>query len=56
MKPTSFLTLLLIVGCNTPEAPILDRQAILDRQDWWDNRDGAWYQAHIPFLQRGRFC
>jgi hypothetical protein len=32
-------------------APVLDRQALLDRQTWWDNRDGDWYRANIPFFE-----
>jgi len=30
---------------------ILDHQALLNRQAWWDNRDWTWYQANIPFFE-----
>ena len=29
---------------------ILDKQKALDAQTWWDNRDGDWYKANIPFF------
>ncbi len=31
-------------------APVLDHQALLDAQSFWDNRDWDWYKANIPFL------
>ena len=30
---------------------VLDRRAMLERQDWWDNRDWDWYDARIPFFE-----
>lgn len=33
------------------EASILDKQQILDRYSWWDNRDWAWYRQRIPFFE-----
>lgn len=30
--------------------PLLDKQKALDAQTWWDNRDGDWYKANIPFF------
>jgi len=32
-------------------AQILDRRAMLERQDWWDNRDWRWYGQRIPFFE-----
>ena len=29
----------------------LDKQALLDRQTFWDNRDWDWYKAQIPFFE-----
>ncbi|MDX1637925.1 MAG: discoidin domain-containing protein [Balneolaceae bacterium] len=30
---------------------ILDKQQVLERQTWWDNRDWDWYKRHIPFFE-----
>ena len=30
---------------------LLDKQALLDAQTFWDNRDWDWYQANIPFFE-----
>ena len=39
----------------TPASPasaaILDKQAHLDAQTFWDNRDWDWYKANIPFFE-----
>jgi hypothetical protein len=32
-------------------AQLLDKQAVLARQRWWDNRDWDWYARNIPFLE-----
>jgi hypothetical protein len=42
---------LAATACATRPAPILDRQAVLERHDWWDNRDGDWYAEKIPFFE-----
>lgn len=39
-----------LAACR-PAGPILDSQAMLDRQSWWDNRDWDWYKAQIPFFE-----
>jgi hypothetical protein len=31
--------------------PLLDRDAVLARQTWWDNRDWDWYKAAVPFFE-----
>jgi len=45
----------IAVGCGTPHpgsSPgVLDKQAQLERFDWWDNRDWDWYAKNIPFLE-----
>jgi hypothetical protein len=46
----TLLAILEIAGCSPPTGPILDKQALLDRQRWWDNRDWDWYKARIPFF------
>ncbi|HEV8148922.1 MAG TPA: discoidin domain-containing protein [Gemmatimonadales bacterium] len=43
-----------LLACGTPSrtpSPILDQEAILQRQSWWDNRDWDWYRSHIPFFE-----
>jgi hypothetical protein len=42
---------LAATACATRPVPILDRQALLERHDWWDNRDWDWYAAKIPFFE-----
>jgi hypothetical protein len=32
-------------------AQVLDKQKMLDRQTWWDNRDWGWYWENIPFFE-----
>ena len=34
-----------------PARPLLDKQALLDAQDFWDNRDWDWYRANIPAFE-----
>jgi len=34
-----------------PRRAVLDHQALLNRQAWWDNRDWSWYKANIPFFE-----
>jgi F5/8 type C domain/Bacterial alpha-L-rhamnosidase 6 hairpin glycosidase domain len=38
-------------ACARQAAPILDREAVLERYDWWDNRDWDWYAEKIPFFE-----
>ena len=40
-----------LAACARPASPILDKQALLQRYDWWDNRDWNWYAEHIPFFE-----
>lgn len=48
---------ILVAGClglaasGTTHAQILDHDAVLARQSWWDNRDWDWYKARIPFFE-----
>lgn len=47
---------LIGVGFGVPEvysqngSSFLDKQEILDRYTWWDNRDWDWYKQNIPFF------
>jgi hypothetical protein len=46
--------LVTLAGCGDSGAPgdtILDRQAQLERFDFWDNQDWDWYAANIPFFE-----
>ncbi len=45
------LTLAGSVASCGPAPVILDKQELLARQDWWDNRDWDWYEEHIPFFE-----
>jgi hypothetical protein len=40
-----------VSACTRAAAPVLDKQALLDHQTWWDNRDWDWYKANIPFFE-----
>jgi hypothetical protein len=42
---------IIVAACAQPTAPILDKQALLDRHTWWDNRDWTWYAEKIPFFE-----
>ena len=43
----------LITAALSASAPaaVLDKQAQLEAQTFWDNRDWDWYKANIPFLE-----
>ena len=54
MKTTPFLFLTLVLclfSCARSTVPILDKQEMLDRQTWWDNKDWDWYKEKIPFFE-----
>jgi len=40
-----------LAACRQEAPPVLDSQTLLERQDWWDNRDWLWYEENIPFLE-----
>jgi len=40
----------LVIGCRAGP-PVLDHQAILARQSWWQNRDWDWYRREMPFFE-----
>jgi hypothetical protein len=42
---------LCLSGCSPTGAPILDKDEVLARQTWWDNRDWDWYKSNIPFFE-----
>jgi len=47
----SVLALLATPAPGAAPGPVLDKQALLDAQDFWDNRDWDWYKANIPFFE-----
>ncbi|MEW6158075.1 MAG: glycosyl hydrolase family 65 protein, partial [Verrucomicrobiota bacterium] len=40
----------LFVSAPAVCAGVLEKQKLLDRESFWDNRDWEWYQENIPFL------
>jgi hypothetical protein len=53
IKRSLLLVLLLCVMCvgAYAESVVLDKQKILDKQSFWDNKDWGWYKDNIPFLE-----
>ena len=45
------LGLALLAAALPATAAVLDKQALLDAQTFWDNRDWDWYKANIPFFE-----
>ena len=40
-----------LTACGEPAfKPVLNSQEVLERFDWWDNRDWDWYAENIPFF------
>jgi len=53
VQPSSlraFVVILLILFFGSAEAQVLDKQVILERQTFWDNRDWEWYKQNIPIF------
>ena len=50
-RPLLLILGLSLAACARGGTPILDRQAILARQTFLDNRDVDWYSANIPFFE-----
>jgi Trehalase len=44
------LMIIMLMTCNA-WAQVLDKQKVLERQTWWDNRDWDWYKENIPFFE-----
>lgn len=51
MKPPRILwPLLAALSVATAPAQVLDKRALLEKQDFWNNRDFDWYEKNIPFV------
>ena len=47
-----YISLLVTFSANVVAASgVLDKDAILNSHDWWDNRDFDWYKKQIPFIE-----
>jgi hypothetical protein len=51
MKRLLFSLLALSASLAPASAALLDKQAQLGAQTFWDNRDWDWYKANIPFFE-----
>jgi hypothetical protein len=40
-----------LTSCGPGAHTVLDHQALLERHDWWDNKDWDWYEEKIPFFE-----
>ena len=50
-RPTRWLVTAGMIMTLAAHAQVLDKQKMLDRQTFWDNRDWDWYKANIPFFE-----
>lgn len=41
----------IAAAADTDSGAVLDKQQMLDRQTFWDNKDWDWYKENIPFLE-----
>ncbi len=48
---TTFLTGLFISSCLNIHGQILNKDQLLKKYDFWDNRDFKWYKDNIPFFE-----
>lgn len=49
--PLVVLLATFVLPASVAVAQVLDKQAQLDAQTFWDNRDWEWYAEHIPFFE-----
>ena len=47
----SAIALIALLLPASGDAALLDKQELLDRQSFWDNRDWDWYKENIPFFE-----
>lgn len=41
----------LFAACQDPGPVVLDKEEVLGRQAFWDNRDFEWYAENVPFFE-----
>ena len=45
------IAMMLLFFNSTTQGQVLDKQLMLDRFDFWQNKDWAWYKENIPFFE-----
>ncbi len=45
------LAVLFCGGTSVVQAQVLNKKEMLQRFDFWDNQDWAWYEENIPFFE-----
>ena len=51
MRRFPFVIAAILLASCRGGPPVLDHQAMLERQSWWENRDFDWYRREIPFFE-----
>src|SRR5262249_23809053 len=51
MSARLFCSMMVLLIPHLAAAQVLDKQKLLDRETFWDNRDWDWYKANIPFFE-----
>jgi esterase/lipase superfamily enzyme len=46
-----FILGLMLAFINDAHSQVLDKQKMLDRFDFWQNKDWDWYKENIPFFE-----
>ncbi len=41
----------ILLSMSAATAQVLDKQTLLEKQTFWDNRDWDWYEQNIPFFE-----
>ncbi len=50
-KSTFLLLTIILLSTNIAGAQILDKQKMLDKFNFWHNKDWNWYKKNIPFIE-----
>ena len=50
-KIVAIIGWLVLVLPASGQAQVLDKDALLARETWWDNQDFDWYKENIPFFE-----
>ena len=49
--PVYFILFSMLMFINEAQSQVLDKQKMLDKFDFWHNKDWAWYKENIPFFE-----